>query len=180
MAEEENFVRLVQKRVANTSIGNSTLRNQGAPGVGAAARKFLTNLELAELRDVTGEQFEDWLDRKTDILRSTFPEGAQDSWGAARKAINVFLEESFHNRFLAQEYGLDRLEEFLELPLDGKVVRKMKEESRDHWTESGLGRWKGIKNLTAEKSARLQQCAAALAAKRRTQRIHLDLWYWQR
>lgn len=144
------------------------------------ARKFLADLKLIELGDVTGEQYKEWLDRQTDILRSTFPEGAQDNWGAARKAINVFLEEAFHNKFLVKEYGLNRLAEFLELPLDSKVVMKIKEESQKYGIRFDLGRWRGIKNLTAEQSARFQQCAAALATKRGIRRIYLDLWYWER
>jgi len=180
MAEKEHLLGLVQKRIANACIGNSTLRNQGPPGVVKVTRKFLADLKLIELRDVTGEQFIEWLDRQTDILRSKFPEGAQDNWGAARKAINVFLEEAFHNRFLVEEYGLHRLAEFLELPLDSKVVKKIKEESQKYGIRFGLGQWRGIKNLTAEQSARFQQCAATLATKREIQRIYLDLWYWER
>lgn len=180
MAEKEHFLGLVQKRVANVCIGNSTLRNQDSPGVVKVARRFLTDLKLMELRDMTGEQFKEWLDRQTDILRSRFPEGAQDNWGAARKAINVFLEEAFYNRFLVEEYSLNRLAEFLELPLDSKVVRKIKEESQKFGIRFSLDRWRGIKNLTAEQSARLQQCATALATKRGIQRTCLDLWYWQR
>jgi len=180
MAEKEYFLGLVQERVANACIGNSTLRNQGFPGLVKVAREFLADLKLIELRDMTSEQFGEWLDRQTDILRSRFPEGAQDNWGAARKAINVFLEEAFYNKFLVEEYGLHRLAEFLELPLDGKVVRKIKEESKNYEKCFSLGQWKGIKNLTAEQSASFQQCAAELATKRGIQRVCLDLWYWRR
>ena len=37
-----------------------------------------------------------------------FPGGAQN-WGTARKALNVFMVQAFLDRFLAEEYGLDRL-----------------------------------------------------------------------
>ncbi len=43
---QQDFIKRIQKRVANTCIGNSTLRNQGAKGVAESARKFLYKLNV--------------------------------------------------------------------------------------------------------------------------------------
>ena len=113
ITENVDFSNLVQKRVANISIGPSTLRNQGkkdvAPTVTTIAREFLGVLKLAELRYMKVDKFDEWLNDKTKDLEDRFKDVAPGNWGAARKAINVFLENAFYDRLLSEEYNLQKL-----------------------------------------------------------------------
>jgi hypothetical protein len=102
------FLRLVQRRIANVAIAPSTLRNQGAPGVAEATRTFLADLDLRVLRGIDPAAYAGILEEWTARLMQQFPGGAQN-WGTARKALNVFMVQAFLDRFLAEEYGLDRL-----------------------------------------------------------------------
>ncbi|MDI6859344.1 MAG: hypothetical protein QMC85_02490 [Methanocellales archaeon] len=92
MTKEKPNIKVIQKRVANISIGASTLRGQGALGIVENARKFLAKLDLREFKDISERQFSNRLEKYTNKLMEQFPEGAKNNWGAARKAINVFLE----------------------------------------------------------------------------------------
>ena len=85
-----------RQRLANTSIGPTTLRNQGAPGVVDAARDFLKQLDLARLVTDSEAKFSQELDLETGKLQQSFPDGAKENWGAARKSINLFLAEGYN------------------------------------------------------------------------------------
>jgi hypothetical protein len=75
------------------------------------AREYLKELDLTALQNLGESKFAYWLDERTEELRRRFPEGAKGNWGAARKAINLFLENVLYDRFLSKEYRLDALEE---------------------------------------------------------------------
>ena len=90
-----------------------------------SAREFLSKLDLTELSAIDADQFGSWLDMKTQNLMNNFPLGAQTNWGAARKAMNVFLENVFYDRFLAKQYNLEALENILELPLVSCLIYKL-------------------------------------------------------
>ncbi len=178
MVKDKPNIKDVQERIANACIGTSTLRNQGAPKVIEKARSFCKELNLAELSNVTEGQFKDWLDRNTDSLAERFPKEAKGNWGAARKAINVFLEEAFYNRFLFKEYELQRVQAFLEIPIDKKVAKGIKEDCGKNL--ASFPDWSGIKNLTFEQNNRYQERANELAEREGTLRVLLDLKYWKR
>ena len=179
MSEKLPSIRDIQIRIANTSIGPSTLRGQGAKCVAKTAREYLANLDLTMLEDIDESRFCSWLDNETEELRRRFPEGAQN-WGAARKALNVFLENAFYDRFLSKEYGLDRLEGTLEIPLDKQVAAGLKKDREKNRITCPLPNWDRIKTLTPEVSKRFQDCASEIARAKRTSRIFLDLEYWRR
>jgi hypothetical protein len=175
MSIRKPSIKDVQKRVANISIGASTLRNQGVSLKKTV--KFLRELKLAKLREMTKDQFSKWLDKKTESLMEEFKltYGDKDNWGAARKAINIFLENAFYDRFLAKEYGLEKLEDILEIPLDSNVVKKLCGDSEQ---------FKKFKNFTIiglkpKDSEELQTLAKKRAESKRTSRIYLDLKYWR-
>jgi hypothetical protein len=84
------MIRLLHERTAEVAIGPSTLRNQGAPGVVLAARQFLKELNLDSFRTSTEQQFRARLNTATKRLKDRLPKKARN-WGAARKAINIFL-----------------------------------------------------------------------------------------
>lgn len=180
MIKEKPNIELVQLRVANSCIGASTLRNQGAPGIVKKARRFCSELDLMELKNMTDGQFQNWLRTKTEDLMRQFPEQAKDNWGAARKAINVFLEEASYNRFLHKEYELHKLQALLEIPLDNQVVKALKRDARKHGIRYDLLRWKGIRGLTPEQNTRYQELASEMAIRKKTLRVFLDLEYWRR
>ena len=93
---------------------------------------------------------------RPDSLKRRLPKGAR-SWGAARKALNIFLRDVLYNHYLRSHHGLDRLEDWLEVPLDRDVAVALRAES-----EGGeLPRWKTIKRLTPDVSGRYQaHCTA--------------------
>jgi hypothetical protein len=175
MKKKDVNVKLIQKRVANISIGQSTLRNQGPQGTITIARRFLSKLDLRQFKNLSENQFERRINTFTSKLMKQFPKASRKNWGAARKAINVFLEQAFYDRFLTKAYKLDKLENVLELPLDRDVTRGL----REHAEQGNLPRWKGIKNLTPEDSQEFQEFAKRLAKKKGISRIYLDLAFWR-
>lgn len=88
----------VQRRIANTSIGASTLRGQKKDSV-QKARGYLVKLDLTKLKNISNSEFTRWLNERTEELQKELPE---HKWGVARKAINIFLENAFYNKFLSE------------------------------------------------------------------------------
>jgi len=167
-------IKEVQRRVANISIGASTLRNQGGKGMQKEAIRFLSRLKLDTLGEMSKEQFPKWLNEKTRYLMKRFNTkcNVENNWGAARKTINIFLENAFYDRFLAKKYGLERLEDILEIPLDSNVVGKLfgDLEQFNDFT---------IKGLKRRESRGIQDLAKKRAESIHTFRIYLDLKYWR-
>ena len=178
----------VQRRVANTSIGASTLRSQGVDA--KKAKEFLwQELNLNKLKKLPKKDFKDWLDKETKLLMSEFKRKPDDknNWGAARKVINIFLENAFYNRFLSEEYNLQRLEDILEVPLDGNVAEGLRKDWETYLKEHKMGpdlhklpEWTTIKGLEEEDSDEFQTCAHKVARSQPNYRyrIYLDLKYW--
>jgi hypothetical protein len=108
-----------------------------------------------------------------------FPPGATENWGAARKAINVFLENAFYDRFLTRKYKLERLEDFLELPPDSNVMRGLKEDGADLDACKRLPRHISIRDLKPKDNEAIQKCAKEVAKRKGIARIYLDLEYWR-
>lgn len=167
-----------RERLANIAIGPSALRNQGASGVIDAARKFLAGLDLTQFVVADEEQFLKVLDKQTEKLRTDFPDGAKN-WGAARKAINLFLAECCYHRFICQEYHLEKIEAFLETPLDSQVAKKLIKKAKEN--DEKLPRWQGLKHLTQSESNDYQQFAYQYAKKEEKlpARFYLDVIIWQ-
>lgn len=174
---KQKLIEDIQRRVANIAIGVSTLRGQGPSGIIQKARGYLSSSDfLKELKEISSKEFCSFLDKHTEKLMKQFPIGAQNNWGAARKAINVFLESAFYDRFLTKEYRLDRLEIYLELPLDSNVTKCLMK----HFGKTILPRWNGIKKLKRKDSNLYQEYAEKLAKKKGYKaRIYLDLECWR-
>jgi hypothetical protein len=167
-----------RKRLANVSIGPTTLRNQGASGVTEVAREFLKKLDLTRFIHDNELAFAQELDHQTELLIKSLPKGAQH-WGTARKAINLFLGEVYYHRFVCEAYRLDKIENFLELPLDSQVGNFLYREARKTG-KANFPRWLGIKYLTASSSKQYHDFAFELAKSIDCARIHLDLIIWSR
>ncbi len=170
-----------QKRVAHIAIDGGTLRNQGAPGVAKTARDFLSKIALAKFVKDDETSFLKELDRQTELLRNRFPKDAKNNYGAARKAINLFLHEAFYHRVLYEKYGLREIEAFLELPLDGQVGKYLSDQAREGG-EPNFPCWQTIKSLTSETNRRYQDFARVHARKMGSgcKRIQLEVKIWER
>jgi hypothetical protein len=92
-------------------------------------------------------------------------------WGVARKSLNLFLRGCLYNIYLRKRYRLHRIETLLEIPLDSKVAKGLKEQYED----SLPGTWPGLKRLESDESERFQSFATILAKKRKLPaRVFLD------
>ncbi len=174
MKKDDQFYRDMQRYIAVTAIGPSTLRNQGSAGVIEAAQDYLAGIDLGGFCTKDERTFLMVLDAATEKLKRTLPREAQN-WGAARKACNLFLRDICYNRFLCQRYyGLEESEEWMEIPLDGLVAVALKRKGQ----RGGLPRWPGLNGLTPEISAKFQAFARQIAAEKRISRVHLDMRLW--
>lgn len=179
MQKNDQFYSDMQQYIAVTTIGPSTLRNQGAKGVIKTAQKYLAAVSLARFRTQNESGFLCVLDGATEELRFALPQGAQH-WGAARKALNLFLRDICYNRFLCARHGLEGSEDWMELPLDSLVAGWLKREARREgkrgWGE--LPCWPGLNGLESEDSTRFQSFAKRLAEAGGVSRVHLDMRLW--
>jgi hypothetical protein len=173
MGRPEGFLSIMQRSVAVTAIGPSSLRNQGASGVIDAARNFLAILDLRAFQDGNISNFLSQLDKITNKLLLALPKKAQN-WGAARKAVNLFLRDALYNQYLANEFNLQKTEPWLEIPLDGAVARGLKKLG----TRAELPVWPGLKRLSPETSGEFQVFAKGVAKSRGLARVHLDIYLW--
>ena len=141
---------------------------------------FLYVLDLNKFKVKSKEKFNKALNEQTNELKRKLPDGAQN-WGTARKALNVFLEEVFYNRILAAEFEFLNLENYLELPLDSKTVKCLKQRSREGgYVNNNLGNFT-IRGLTLITSNKYQELAEKISKKEKvSSRIYLDLLYWGR
>jgi hypothetical protein len=169
-----DFLRTIHNRIAEAAVGPSALRNQGASGVVRTAREYFKRLNLKTFAVSKERDFLRKLDAATDDLRNKFPKGAKH-WGAARKALNLFLRDALYSTFLSKQYHLEKIEPWLEIPLDQYVAAGL---HRDYLGED-LPKWDGIKRLTPENSMAFQSAARLLAQEKGIARIHLDLYYWR-
>jgi hypothetical protein len=167
---KNDFLQRLQTHVANVAIGSSTLRNQGASNVIKKARRFLAErVDLEKLNDP--KTFKRRLNELTERLRQSLPRGARH-FGAARKAINIFLRDCFYNRWLCDRYRLRNVESLLEAPLDKYVAKRLLEENHS------LPTWNGLGGLRRKENLKYQRAATKLAEGKNTSRVHLDLWIW--
>jgi hypothetical protein len=170
---ESQLLQIIQRFVAEATIGPSTLRGQGVPGVLKAARRFLTKLDMRRVSVANPHTFEKRLNKYTHLLVRRLPPGAKH-WGVARKAINLFLRDAYYNQFLARKYRLNRIARHLEIPLDAVVTRRLRELAG----RSRLPQWRGLKGLTPADSAAYQQFVVQLARRERVHPVHLDAALW--
>ena len=174
------FLKQIQKRLAQTSIGASALRNQGSAGLVKISRDYLEKINLdiffQTLKDET--LYTKYLNRHTNQLLEKYPSKAK-SWGAARKALNLFFREVVYNKFIADYYKLpNNFKKFnvavrsMELPLDkftGTAIHK--------YSNNTAPVWKSIKKLSLDDSNSYQLKADVIA--NGIAKIHLDLAYWR-
>jgi hypothetical protein len=173
MKKDDQFYCDMQKYIAISAIGPSSLRNQGSDGVIKATQKQLARINLRVFRAEDEGAFLRVLDDQTEILRCALPRKAQN-WGAARKALNLFLRDICYSRFLCEEYGLALAEEWMEIPLDSLTAAALKRKG----TRGELPQWPGLNGLRPDVSSKFQALAKRVASAQGISRIHLDMRLW--
>jgi len=172
MRKPDNFISTVRQMVSVTAVGPSALRGQGK-GVLKASQRFLASLSLVRIPKSNPTQFRNWLDRQADSLLDKLPVNGRP-WGAARKALNLFLRDTLYNRYLCRRFEIGRIEPWLEVPLDAAVARGLR-------TEAGRGtlpQWPGLKYLKPDASDAFQEFASIHAGSLSIERVHLDMYLW--
>jgi len=170
--QRADFIETVQRKVAVSAIVPSAMRGQGK-GMVASAQGFLASLPLTRIPASHAGRFRDWLDHQTETLVKRLPTTPR-RWGAARKALNLFLRDSLYNQYLSQNFGLSRVEPWLEIPLDGAVARGLKAAAG----RGVLPAWPGVKHLTCDISDEYQRFASERARSLGLDRVHLDIYLW--
>jgi hypothetical protein len=144
------------------------------PEVIAAARCGLAQLKLRDFVAKDETEFGKRLGKATRALMSTFPEGGQ-SWGGARKALNIFLRDVVYNTDVSTHFNLRRIRRWLEVPLDSYTAKGLRREPGG----DKLPAWKGVKRLQPEDSKKFQRFALQVAEEKRVMRVDLDVFYFR-
>jgi hypothetical protein len=164
-----DFMRTMRKMIAVSAIGPSSLRGQQA-GTIAAVQSELEKIDLGRFaRQRSEKAFLRHLDSETQRLQQTMPGLA---WGAARKALNIFLRDCLNNRWIEEKYQLSNIEAWLEIALDSYTGNGLRA------AFPSLPRWPRLKHLTPQQSADYQEAARLHARNKRIDRVHLDMYLW--
>jgi hypothetical protein len=163
----------MQRYVAWTSVGASTVRGMRTSGLVACFRRELQAVKLRRFTGVSERAFRGRLDDETELLLGRLPMGCR-FWGLARKVLNIFLRSALYNTYLRAHYRLDEAEGLFELPLDSYTAKGLIRRSG----HGNLPSWSAVRSLTPENSERYQQTAAAIADDLGVARVHLDITLW--
>lgn len=165
-------IELVQRRLSITSVATSTVRGQ-PKGTVAIARKFLQSINLKDFSVENEDQFRNVLNSCTEELKDMLP---SNSWGIARKVLNIFLFQAVHDIFLNRNYELDKIIKYLEVPLDNPNAKKIKCYAK---MDGKNLEWRNIYSLKAEESIKFQEYARGYANREfNCERCHLDIYWW--
>ncbi|MGU8082829.1 hypothetical protein [Burkholderia pyrrocinia] len=172
----------LRRMLARGAVNGGTARRMGPTGTVAAAQAFLAGLNLETFVVDSEHAFRCQLDKHTLKLQAALPkvDGHGQYWGAARKFLNIFLRHCAYNRYICAEYGLDRLLQWLELPLDRDAAKGLKaaEKEKASNIRSKLPYWAGVIHLTPAQSDLFQSFAKQTATTKNLYRVHLDILYW--
>lgn len=174
--KKNEWIECLRKHFAVSCIGNSTLRSQVKSGGNDIARQFLMdNFPLDPLKNMNEVEFQTMLDQKTVLLSQKLikPNSKEGNWGAARKVINIYLRLCSMNKDVNNYHKLDKIEDYLEIPLDSHVVKEIDKLSKT--THS-----KNFKIITLEnsESVELQKLAKTNATQKALKRYELDILFW--
>ena len=172
----EEFIKKMVRREAQTAVGASTARNIGAKGAVKAARAYLERLDPNDFIQDNLDAFTKKLDDHTEKLKESLPQEAQ-SRGFSRKFLNIFLRNILYNYYLRPHFKFEKIERFLEVPLDGHTANGL---IFDDNKENNLPKWKTIKNLDLSTHSQFQEVASKIAKMKNIERVHLDLIYWRK
>jgi hypothetical protein len=180
---EIDFLGDMQARVAAIAVSPSALRNMVGAGGVKSAQKFLSNKQILESIG-RSQNFGDELNAITANLAAALPKrklGGGHAWGPARKILNIFLSEAASNIHLRKAYGLARIQNLLELPLDSYVAKGIAGDTRELSLPSRLDRWRGVVHVTPTQNSQYQRLARIIARRLGYRHpVHLDLRYWRK
>ena len=153
-------------------MGPSALRGQGE-GVLRVTQQFLGKMDLSRMPTSSPSEYRKWMARQTRLLLAKLPVNNRP-WGAARKALNLFMRDVLYNQYLDKQYKISKIASWLEVPLDSAVAKGLK-----HRAGRGkLPRWPGLKRLTPRVSSKFQSFADSHARTQGLERVHLDIYLW--
>lgn len=174
----DELLEKVRWHTAQTSVGPSTLRT--VTGTVAAARKGLFLLQLDRLAGASdADAFARELNFHTRRIRGRLPSGAR-RWGSARKVLNIYLRGVLYNAYLSRAYAFERVEEWLELPLDSYTVKWLRKDYGE-LCDGTLPHFPGVAAADFRVYAAYQDAADEVAAEMYggISRVHLDVYYWR-
>lgn len=149
---------------------------QSTEGGVKRAREFLiSSIPLTQFSSFSDLNYADFLNGQAEALALKLPrpEDGRPNWGAARKAINIFMRLCAMNKDLHQGFNLVSIEPYLEVPLDSHVVKKIDREIGSAYAKNFR-----IKNLTSQLSSEIQSAATKIAMDKGLHRYELDVLYW--
>jgi len=155
---KKKLLALIQQFTAVDAVGTSAVRGQPR-GTKAAIQDYLAKLRLSGIPKNSRSAFKAWLDRHTKSIQQKLP-NPDRPWGVSRKALNLFLRACFYNHYLRRTYGLGKIGQRLEVPLDSIVVRELKRAAG----RGKLPRWAGLERLEQRDSEKFQEYAREYAA----------------
>jgi hypothetical protein len=167
-----DFIETMQRRTGVTAVGPSALRGQGK-GVLKVTQAYLGAIDLSRIPKSNQKGYTAWLDEHTNALLEKLPIRNRP-WGAARKALNLFMRDTLYNRYLNDYYKIDKLELWMEVPLDSAVAKGLKRKAG----RGQLPQWSGLKNLKPNVSEIFQKYAIEHAKMKNISRVHLDVYLW--
>ncbi len=179
--KSSQFIGLIHRRTAQTCVGPSSIRNQGASGLINICRQYFEySIDLKEFASkLKSNDYPDYLDKCTKELLNLFPKKAK-SWGAARKGLNLFFRDVVYNKYLADYLNISSdykknivVIKRLEVPLDRDVANGLIKLYPD------LPKWTTIKSLNKKLSDQYQLKASEYAHSVGLANIHLDLILWR-
>ena len=169
---EQDLLRALQDNTAERCVGISAVRGQPA-GTLSACRNFFRGVRLSQVPCVERTALDRWLNQQTSRLRNRLP-NTRKPWGIARKTLNLFLRDVVENKRLADVYRLTRIHNWLEVPMDGVVARRLRADARP----GALPVWPGLSRLNWRTHALYQKAAAQTAEQYGVDRVDLDLVFW--
>jgi hypothetical protein len=105
-------------------------------------RRFLKqDVDLAAISK-NPQKFNQTLDALTEDLRRAMPHDARH-WGVARKCLNLFFRDALYNFYLRRAYDVEKVERYLEIPLDSYVGRALRRE------DGRLPQWRSFDSTEA-------------------------------
>jgi len=173
---EPNALRQHRQAYYARAVGGSALRSQGAPGMVAVAREFLSNIDLDNL--CSPARFVNELNARTAELAGQFPGNGRGNWGAARKSLNIFLSACSRDREFSKTHQIDSIVHLLELPLDSFAVKFLIAQTKDPASQASLEKFQNIKSLTSIVSDSIQAIAQNIAERIGCLRHDLDYIAW--
>ena len=172
----------LRRMLGRASVNGGTARKMGNKGIVPAAQSYLAELELTAFDVDSKDAYKQQLDKHTFELKTVMQRVDERDrfWGPARKFLNIFLRNCAYNRFLCEKYRLERIEAWMELPLDKFAFEGLRqaEEGNAPGKPSLLPAWPGVVHLTPEQSMRYQNFAQEVADELGIARGHLDIHFW--